>query len=378
MKSHVTIARVRGVELGLHFSWIFIALLIVLSLGARFHYVHPEWPTIITWGSAIVTGLLFFVGLFVHELSHAMVAKSRGLPVRRITLFLLGGVAQIEREPQKPATEFWMAIAGPIASVALGFLCLLIAWAGFGWRLWTEIQTPAQAIFVWLGYINLILALFNLIPAFPMDGGRVLRALLWRLTGSSERATTIAARISMVLGWIFVIRGLWQALSGRGIGGLWLAFIGWFLVQAAGSALAQARATSLLRGLAVKDLMSRNCVPVDAGSSVQSFVNAELAGSPGHCYVVLQGGNLAGLLAPRDVRNLPRQRWPQTPVSEVMRPIARTQAVSPETPVNDALLVMGREDSSELPVLSNGSFQGVISRADILRALETRSDLKAA
>jgi Zn-dependent protease len=202
VKSHVTIARIQGIELGIHFSWAIIATLIILSLAARFNYLHPSWGPLTIWGSAVLTGLLFFVGLLIHELSHALVARARGLPVRRITLFLLGGMAQMEQEPRRPGTEFWMAIAGPLASIFLGFACLAVAWGVFGWNWWTEATTPGQAILVWLGYINLILAGFNLIPGFPMDGGRVLRAIIWRITGSSGRATLVAARIGMAVGWI--------------------------------------------------------------------------------------------------------------------------------------------------------------------------------
>ncbi len=226
MKSHIKLGRIAGVELGLHYSWLVIAALITFSLAARFRFTNPEWGTTIIWVSAVVTGILFFVGLFVHELSHAMVAKSRGLPIHRITLFFLGGVAQIEREAENPGTEFWMAIAGPIASIVLGILCLGVAHAVFGWQFWEMAQAPAAAILVWLGYINLVLAGFNLIPGFPMDGGRVLRAIIWWATGNGDKAMNIAARVGQFVGWLFVVWGIFRVFTGEGLGALWIALIG--------------------------------------------------------------------------------------------------------------------------------------------------------
>src|SRR5438477_6154961 len=184
MKSPVRLVRLFGVELGLHYSWFIIAVLIVFSLADHFHAMHPEWAPGVIWGISILAGVLFFVFLFAHELSHALVAKARGLPIRRITLFALGGMAQIEKEPTRASTEFWMGIIGPITSFLIGVGLLLLARAG-GWTWRTEAPTPGLAILVWLGYINILLAAFNMIPGFPLDGVRVLRAIIWGVTKSA-------------------------------------------------------------------------------------------------------------------------------------------------------------------------------------------------
>src|SRR6267142_4309035 len=177
MKAQIKLFRIFGIQIGLHYSWLLIALLVVFSLAGQFAATNPHWSSNVIWGIAVLTALLFFAAIVVHELSHAAVAKVRGLPVRSITLFALGGVAQIEREASDAKTEFWMGIAGPITSAVLGCICLGLAWT-LGWTMLAEPGTPFMAMLVWLGYINIGLALFNMIPGFPLDGGRVLRAVL--------------------------------------------------------------------------------------------------------------------------------------------------------------------------------------------------------
>jgi Zn-dependent protease/predicted transcriptional regulator len=378
VKSHIKLGRIAGVELGLHYSWLVIAALITFSLAARFRFTNPEWGTTVIWVSAVVTGILFFVGLFVHELSHAMVAKSRGLPIHRITLFFLGGVAQIEREAENPGTEFWMAIAGPIASIVLGFLCLGVAHAVFGWQFWEMAQVPAAAILVWLGYINLVLAGFNLIPGFPMDGGRVLRAIIWWATGNGDKAMNIAARIGQFVGWLFVMWGIFRVFTGGGLGALWIALIGWFLIQAASASLYQAQASSALRGLKVRDVMEHDCGQVDANSSVQSFVDWYLMRADGRCFLVYEGDQMAGTVTLREVRKIDRESWPTTTLREIMQPVSAVPKVAPDMPLEEALERMAREDLDQLLVVSQAEVQGSISRSHILQVVRARTELNVA
>ncbi len=376
MKSHVKLGRVFGVELGLHFSWIVIALLITFSLAAHFHMVNRQWSETTTWAAAILTGVLFFAGLFAHELSHAIVAKSRGLPIRGITLFALGGVAQIEKEAGDANTEFFMGIIGPITSAVLGILCLLISKA-LGWTWRSVPDTPGVAILVWLGYINLALAAFNMIPGFPLDGGRVLRAIVWAATHNADRATRIAARVGQVVAAGFIAFGVFEFFAGAGLNGLWLAFIGWFLMQAAGASFLHVKAMSALRGLKVADMMTRDCVRVDGNLDLQTFVDSYLLRTGQRCFVVVDDGYLAGMLTPQDVRTVDRGRWAETPVRQIMRPLHRLRAVDPQTPLAEALEIMGREDVNQLPVVQNGQLEGVLSRGNIVHVLQTRSELAA-
>jgi Zn-dependent protease/CBS domain-containing protein len=370
-------ARIAGIDLSLHYTWIIIAILIVISLVAQFRYTNPDWSTATVWGSAIITGLLFFAGLILHELSHAVVARARGLPVNRITLFLLGGVAQIEREPQSASTEFLMAIAGPLMSVAFGFICLAIAHFAFGWSLWTLAHNPGAAIFEWLGYINFLLAAFNMIPGFPLDGGRVLRSILWWITGNADRATRIAASIGQVVGWLFIIYGIFRLFTGEGIGAIWLAIIGWFLIQAAGTSLAVRQTESALAGLKVSDAMSRNCGTIPSDISLQDFVDSYLLRTGERCFVVQDQGYLIGMITPHEVRQVPREDWTRTSVRAAMLPMSKMRTLAPDTPLFQALEDMTRQDINQMPVVSNGNLLGVLSRGNLLQIIRNRSELKA-
>src|SRR5438309_1177567 len=213
MEAQIKLFRIFGIQIGLHYSWLLIALLVTLSLVGQFSATDPQWGATVIWAVSIITALLFFVTIVLHELSHAAIAKMRGLPVKSITLFALGGVAQIEKEASDPKTEFWMGIVGPITSAVIGGLCLAIA-ALIGWDPTALHQSPQLAMLVWLGIINIALAVFNMVPGFPLDGGRVLRAIVWWITGNGERATRIAATTGQGIAFVFIIVGLFRFFNG--------------------------------------------------------------------------------------------------------------------------------------------------------------------
>jgi Zn-dependent protease/predicted transcriptional regulator len=319
--------------------------------------------------------LLFFTAIVAHELSHAMVARRRGLPVRSITLFALGGVAQLEKEPEDAKTEFLVSVVGPIASAVIGFVCLLLAWA-LGWTMMPEPATPLMAMLVWLGYINIGLAIFNLLPGFPMDGGRVLRALIWWYTGSAQRATHAASLTGQVFGFAFIIFGIYFFFGGAGFSGLWMAFIGWFLLNAAKDAYARQGLTERLRGVRVGDLMARDCTVVDGNANLQTFVHDCLLHTGRRCFLVAEQGEVTGLITPNEVKGISKARWPYTTVFDVMRPLEQLRTVTPETSVSEALEIIGRDDINQLPALANGRLEGMISRDQILRYLLIRAELK--
>jgi len=374
MESHINLGRIFGVKIGLHYTWIIIALLIAFSLAARFQEMHPDWGSSVAWATAIITGALFFASIIAHELSHALVAKRRGLPVRSITLFAFGGVAQIEADAADAKTEFWMAIAGPVMSAVLGFICLGLAWV-LGWAMPAEPGTPLMAMLVWLGYINITLAIFNMIPGFPMDGGRVLRAVVWWITGNRVRATRIATIMGQFIAFGFIFIGLFSFFRGAGFGGLWIAFIGWFLLQAARSSYAQLEMSERLRGVRVSDVMARDCPVVDGRSNLQTFVDDYLLRTGRRCFLIVENGAVAGLITPQEVKAVERARWPLTTVYDVMIPIDRLRTVKPDTPVTEALELIGRADVNQLPVMSNGRLEGIISRNRVLQFLVTRAEL---
>ncbi len=375
MEAQIKLGRIFGIEIGLHYSWLIIALLIAFSLAGHFGSAHPNWGRGVIWGMAIVTAVLFFAAIVAHEMSHALVAIRRGIPVRSITLFALGGVAQLEKEPEDAKTEFLVSIAGPIASAVIGFVSLLLAWV-LGWAMMAEPTTPLMAMLVWLGYINLGLAIFNLLPGFPMDGGRVLRAIIWWRTGSVQRATRIASMTGQFVAFAFIIFGIVRFFGGAGFSGLWMAFIGWFLLNAAKATYAQQELTERLRGVRVGDLMTRDCTVVDGNDNLQTFVNDYLLHTGRRCFLVAEQSVVTGLITPNEVKGIPKARWPFTTVYEVMRPLEQLRTVTPETPVSEALEIIGREDINQLPALTNGRLEGMISRDQILRYLLTRAELK--
>jgi len=378
MQANIKLGRLFGVQVGLHYSWLIIALLVTLSLVGQFGATNPQWGAGLIWATAIITALLFFAAIVAHEMSHALVAKARNIPVRSITLFALGGIAQIEKDAADAKTEFWMGIVGPITSAVIGFACLGLAML-MGWSPDATLQapmTPPTAMLMWLGVINIALAVFNMIPGFPMDGGRVLRAIIWWTTGDVVRATRIAARVGQLIGFALIILGIFRFFGGAGFGGLWLAFIGWFLLGAAGSTRAHMETNENLRGVKVGDVMARDCPVVDARDNLQTFVDEHLLRTGQRCFVVEEQGRVAGIITPHEVKAIERVKWRYTTIDDVMRPLDQLRTVGTDALVTDALELMGREDVNQLPVVRDGSLAGIISRGDVLRLLRTRAELQ--
>jgi Zn-dependent protease/predicted transcriptional regulator len=375
MRSNIKLGTISGIEIGLHYSWFIIAALIAFSLSEHFRQANASWGPGQIWIAALLTAALFFVTLLLHELAHSLVAQARGLKVRAITLFALGGVSQIQDDATDAKTEFWVAIAGPMASLIIGFGSLGIA-LGLGWHRSTEPQTAVTGVLVWLGYINIALAVFNMIPGFPLDGGRVLRAIVWAITKNSDRSTRIAARVGQFVAFVFILDGIWQFFSGAGFGGLWIAFIGWFLMDAAKASYAEVGITSALRGLKVSEVMSRDCAIVNPRMSLQEFVNTYLLRAGERCFAVEEQGHFVGLITPRDLGSIPRDRWDKTTVRETMRALQELHIITPETPVLDALKLVTSKDVNQLPVVASGTLQGVISRYQLLQLLQVRSELQ--
>jgi Zn-dependent protease/predicted transcriptional regulator len=372
LRSQFTLGRVFGIKIGLHYSWFLIALLIVFSLSSQFHASNAEWSGGLVLSLSIATAILFFLSLLLHELAHSLVATSNGLPVREITLFALGGVSQIEKNPPSAKIEFWMALVGPLTSAAIGVLCLIVGRAIGG-----EASDPWLAILLWLGYINIALAVFNLIPGYPLDGGRVLRAIIWWKTGDADRSTKAAAKTGQVVAFGFIAIGIFRFFGGAGIGGLWIAFIGWFLLQAARESYVHVGLAHALEGVRVADVMARDCPTVDGWLNVQNFVDQELLRTGRRCFVVVEQGEITGLVTPHEVKDLDRGRWPYVTLHDIMRPLEEMRSISPDESLMYALELMSRDDLNQLPVVSSGHLEGVLSRAHVLRYLQTRAELRA-
>jgi Zn-dependent protease/predicted transcriptional regulator len=374
-KGQIKLGRILGVEIALHYSWFIIAALLTMSLARHLTTVNAEWATALIWTAAVITAVAFFGAILLHELSHAAAARAQGIPVSSITLFALGGVAQMKSGAKEALGELRIAIAGPIASVLIGSVALAVATV-LGWEYDATPRTPGMAMLVWFGFINLTLAVFNMLPGFPLDGGRVLRALVWWWSGDQGRATRTAGAIGQAVALGLIFLGFMSVFRGGSLGGLWLVIIGLFLSFAGRAETFQARVVETLRGIRVSDVMSQDCPIVERGRSVAD-VAEEVLRTGRRCFFILDGDKVAGLLTPQELRSVPRDRWSVTPASEVMRPLERLHHVEAEAPVADALDVIGRENVNQLPVMDHGHLRGVISREQIVRLLSVRNELAA-
>jgi Zn-dependent protease/CBS domain-containing protein len=389
----VRVARLFGIDIDIDPSWFFIFVLVTWSLTAGFSQWHPGWGIALEVATALSASLLFFASVLAHEFAHSLVARARGLPVHRITLFLFGGISNLEREPASPATEFVMAVVGPLTSVLLGLLFLALAGGpsgGVNATLNDPVKalsrlSPLSTLLLWLGPVNILVGLFNLIPAFPLDGGRVLRSLLWGATRDLRRATRWASQVGGVIAWLLIFAGIAMAfgarvpLLGSGlVGGLWIAFIGWFLRGAAESSYRQLAVYDLLQGVPVSRLMRRDIPTVDSNMPVSELVHELFLGTDKRAFPVLEGSRLAGLVCLEDVRKVPRARWDETPASQIMTPIRQLGVIALQEDAAAALREITRLDVRQVPVVDGDRLVGLLRRQDIVRYLHLQSDLPAA
>lgn len=387
------IGRLYGINIRADWSWLLIVFLITWNLTTVIGQLHPQWNLGFRWGLSLVAALLFFASVLTHEMAHSLVARSQGIPVRNITLFLFGGVANIQREPSTPKNEFLMAVSGPLASLLLGTSLLLVAAGGAiteGVPRPGAIITglsPVGTILLWLGSINIILAVFNMIPGFPLDGGRVLRSILWAVTNNLRRATRWAAVIGQSIAWIMIAAGIAMAvglrlpLLGSGlVSGVWLAFIGWFLNNASVQSYRHVAVQDMLEGVRVSQLMYQNPPIVTQDCTISDLIQTKLLDTDEKSFPVLDNGKLLGIINLDDARRVPRDQWEFTTVSQVMTPQQRLVTVTPDEGAVSAMEKMAQDDVHQLPVVlpqpyGRLEFIGLLRPRDILRWLQAQSDL---
>ena len=369
MQGSLTIGRVWGIPIGLHFSWFLVFGLISWSLaGGYFPEQYPGWTPAMYALVGAVASLLFFGSVLVHELGHSWVALRNAIPIRSITLFIFGGIARIGREPASAGVEFRIAIAGPLTSLGLAGLF------GGAWLL-TRNVTFIAAPMIWLARINLTLALFNLLPGFPLDGGRVFRAVVWRWTGSFHRATQTASFTGQMVAFGFIGLGVLVALKGNIVGGVWMAFIGWFLENAARASYTQASLGELLRGVTVADAMRRDSPRVAGDLPLDRLVHEEVLGKGRRCFLVADNSHLRGLVTLHEVKAVPRERWGQVRVEEVMARPDRLATVSPREDLVVALQKMDDANVAQMPVVAGDELLGMLSREHVLHYIRVRAEL---
>src|SRR3990172_4740690 len=378
MGSGLRLGRIAGIEIHADWSLLIIFLLIASSLAlGLFPGWHPDWGPALIWATAVGAAVALFASVLAHELSHSLVGRARGIAVRRITLFVFGGIAQMEQEPPDWRAELWMAIVGPVTSAVLGGLFLFAAGVSIG-PTEAELADPAQlfaslgvggTLLLWLGQVNLVLAAFNLVPAFPLDGGRVLRALMWAVSGDLRRATRWASGAGQAFAWFLIAAGVAMMfgarvpfLGGGLVGGLWVAFIGWFLNNAAALSYRQLVIREALRDVPVSRLMLTQVATVPPDLPVSALVDRYLLRSDQRAFPVVADGRLEGMVCLREVRKLDRAAWDRTAVRDIMISADKLAFAGPHEDAGEVLSRLASKDLNQLPVLEDGRVRGLVRR----------------
>lgn len=358
------LGRIAGVEVRVDSSWTVAALLVTYSLYLRFSTVYERLSPGRAVALALFTAVLFFGSVLTHEMAHALVCRARGIRVQDITLFLFGGATRARVESRGPGDEFLIAVVGPLTSAGLALAFGLVATLGR-----EALPGPVAGALGHLAWVNLILAGFNLAPGFPLDGGRLLRSAVWRATGSLARATRIASLAGQGVGWLLVAAGIGSLATGRVAGGAWLAFIGWFLVQAARASYEDLQVRTVLRGVEAQDVMARDLVPIAPTLTLQEAVDRYFMRYDHGAFPVEEGGRTVGLLTLRGVRRVPREEWPHRLVRDSMLPLGDQVMVPPEARMDWVVAKLEACEGRRVLVVRDGEVVGIITPSDVARWL---------
>lgn len=365
----IPLGRILGIPIGLDYSWFLIFALLTWMLASSYYPVEfRNWPPLLYWLTGAVTAIMLFVSVLLHELGHSVIALRYKIPVRSITLFIFGGVARIGAEPPSATSEFFIAIAGPIVSLALAVLFSVVKPA------FAAVE-PLWGLAKYLAYINFALVLFNLIPGFPLDGGRVFRAIVWAVTKNLRRATLTAANVGRFFGFLFIFFGVWQVFTGNLGGGLWIAFIGWFLDSTASAQVQQVLFQGALSGHRASQAMSTECAAVPADITLQQLVDEHILTSGRRCFLVNRGESTLGLMTLHRIKEVPRPDWANTTAAQVMIALGELKRISPDKELWAALQQMDRDGVNQLPVMTDSQVVGMLSREDVITFLRTLQEL---
>ncbi|MFO8036689.1 MAG: site-2 protease family protein [Anaerolineales bacterium] len=389
MGNNISIGKLFGINIKLNWSWFFILVLLTWNLFNAFGAMHPDWGQTSRLVISLLAALLFFLSVLVHELAHSLMARARGISVQGITLFLFGGVSNIQRQPDTPLSEFLITIVGPISSLILGFLFLGLSGVnilreGIQMSNADEIMssmTPFTTVLMWLGSTNIILGVFNMIPGFPLDGGRVLRSLLWVITDNLKKATRWSSWVGQGIGWVMMISGISAVFGGQipffgsgAVNGLWLAFIGWFLNSAAVQSYREVVVQDVLEGVTVGDIMRVSPPTVSGDLLVSDLVHQHIMQKDDHAFPVMEGEALVGLVTLTDVRGVSRSDWERTTVKEIMIPQSELVTVGVKDEAAEAFSKISQLGVRQLPVVEKGSLKGVLRRSELMKWLQLHSD----
>lgn len=388
MNSGFRLGKILGINIHIDWSWLLIFALVSWSLASSFSAVHPDWSISLRWGLAVLAALLFFTSILMHELAHSIVARYRGIPVRRITLFVFGGVSNIQKEPDSPFSEFLITVVGPLTSFILGSIFLVLGAGTFalGNTISADLTLalasfgPISTILLWLGSVNVLIALFNLIPGFPLDGGRIVRSILWAVSDDLTKATRWASYLGQAVAWVLMLVGFSMMFGvnipilGTGfVNGIWMLFIGWFLQNAAIQSYQRVVIQDVLEDVPVKRLMNRDVPSVDADLTVQALIDNHIMQSDHKAFVALEGEKMVGLVTFDDVRKVESEARGSKLVRDVMTPSEKLLVVAPEEGVSDAFNRLQSGNIRQLPVVSDEGIVGLLRRKDIVRWLQLQS-----
>lgn len=389
MDRGIRIAKLFGIKIRVDWSWLLILLLVVWNLSSAFAQIHPDWSMTFTILMGTTAAVLFFLSVLLHELAHSLVAKSQGIPVNSITLFLFGGVSNIRDEPKSPGNEFWMAVLGPVTSLVIGFALLLLAGIGLQVRDFQQIQpmeflqefSALRTLAFWLGSINVVLGIFNLVPGYPLDGGRILRSILWAITNNLRKATRWASYIGQGIAWLMIgsgiamIFGVRVPFFGEGlVNGVWLILIGWFLNNAASRGYQQLVIRDVLEDVPVRRMTKRNPPTVPQNITVDELVENYIMQTDDQAFPVMEDDSLVGIVSLDDVRKVPGPERDTKRVSDIMTPKSELLTIGPEEDANEALQTISKQAVRQLVVMDNGELFGLVRRRDIVRFLQLQSD----
>lgn len=368
--SSFRVARLFGIDIEINISWIAIVALMAWTLSEGvFPDRYDDWSRAAYWVIGSTAALLLFVTVLIHEIAHALVARRRGLPVPRITLFIFGGVSHMSRQPQTPGEEFAIAAAGPATSLVIAVVTLAL-----GFAFW-DVNEKASGLMLYLGTVNVALAVFNILPGFPLDGGRVLRSIAWKRTKSFRRATRIASGVGEVFAYALLMFGVLLLLVGVVISGIWLLFIGWFLLNAARAESQSLQLESILGKLQARDLMHVDFETVSPGHSLQQVVDEHMLARGERAVVVANDGSVRGILTVSDIQKIPRNLWVSTPVQQTMTPREKVMTVSADTKAMDVLRLVSEHRFHQVPVLEEGRMIGLVTRRELLDRLQLAETL---
>lgn len=387
-KSGFRIGKIFGINIRIDWSWLLIFALISWSLAASLGQIHADWNVWTQWGLAILAALLFFASVLAHELAHSLVARANGVPVRNITLFLFGGVSNIQREPNSPLNELLVTIVGPLTSFILGVIFLVLGAGSFvinNVALTNPMAAlsqigPIGTMLIWLGSVNILVAIFNLIPGFPLDGGRILRSILWAITDNLSKATRWASWTGQAVAWALILAGIamlfgvtFPILGGGFINGIWIMFIGWFLQNAAVQSYRKVVVQDILEDIPVKRMMYTDVPVVSADLSVSKLIDDHIMKSDNRAFIVFDGEKMLGLVTIEDVRKTAPEARSLTLVRDVMTPSQKMIVVAPDEEAAEAFYRLESEDIRQLPVVNGNKIVGLLRRKDIIHWLQLQS-----